>query len=48
MHLTLVVGEILQRTGSYVGVFFIAGVAYLVGLAVIHLLVPRLQPAIID
>jgi MFS transporter, ACS family, hexuronate transporter len=48
MCLTLVVGEILQRTGSYVGVFFIAGSMYLIGLAVIHLLVPRLAPAPID
>ena len=45
MCLTLVVGEILQRTGSYVGVFLIAGSMYLIGLAVIHLLVPRLEPA---
>jgi MFS transporter, ACS family, hexuronate transporter len=48
MCLTLVVGEILQRTASYVVVFFIAGFAYFVGLAVIHLLVPRLEPAAID
>jgi MFS transporter, ACS family, hexuronate transporter len=48
MCLTLVVGEILQRTGSYVGVFLIAGSMYLIGLAVIHLLVPRLEPAAID
>ena len=48
MCLTLVVGEILQRTGSYVGVFIIAGSMYLIGLAVIHLLVPRLAPAPID
>ena len=48
MCLTLVVGEILQRTGSYVGVFIIAGSMYLVGLAIIHLLVPRLAPAPID
>ena len=32
-------------TGSYVLVFFIAGSAYLVALLVIHLLVPRLEPA---
>ena len=48
MCLTLVVGEILQRTGSYVGVFIIAGSMYLIGLAIIHLLVPRLAPAPID
>jgi ACS family hexuronate transporter-like MFS transporter len=48
MCLTLVVGEILQRTGSYVGVFIIAGSMYLIGLAIIHLLVPRLAPAPVD
>ena len=48
MTLTLVVGEILQRTGSYVGVFLIAGFMYLVALLIIHLLVPRLAPAQID
>ena len=43
MVISLIVGEILQRTGSYVPVFFIAGSAYLMALAVIHLLVPRLE-----
>jgi MFS transporter, ACS family, aldohexuronate transporter len=37
------VGEILQRTGSYVLVFFIAGTAYLIALAVIQLLAPKLE-----
>ncbi len=45
MLISLVVGEILQRTGSYVPVFILAGSAYLLALLVIHLLVPRLQPA---
>jgi ACS family hexuronate transporter-like MFS transporter len=48
MVLSLIVGEILQRTGSYVGVFLIAGSMYLIGLAIIHLLVPRLALAPID
>jgi ACS family hexuronate transporter-like MFS transporter len=39
------VGEILNRTNSYVPIFFIAGFAYLAALAIIHLLVPRLEPA---
>jgi ACS family hexuronate transporter-like MFS transporter len=43
MVISLVVGEILQRTGSYVPVFFIAGSAYLIALAVIHLLAPKLE-----
>ena len=42
------VGEILQRTGSYVPIFLIAGSAYLVALLVIHLLVPKLEPANLD
>jgi ACS family hexuronate transporter-like MFS transporter len=45
MFIALIVGEILQRTGSYVPIFLIAGSAYLVALAIIHLLVPRLEPA---
>ena len=45
MFIALVVGAILQATGSYVPIFIIAGVMYLVALFVIHLLVPRLQPA---
>ena len=40
-----VVGEVLQRTGSYVPIFIIAGSAYLVALAIIHGLAPRLEPA---
>lgn len=45
MLLSLIVGEILQRTGSYVGVFLIAGFAYLVALLIIHVLAPKLRPA---
>lgn len=45
MLIALGVGEILQRTGSYLPIFLIAGTAYLVALAVIHLLAPRLEPA---
>ena len=36
---------LLEFTGSYVPVFLIAGSAYLVALLVVHLLVPRLEPA---
>lgn len=39
------VGFLLQRTGSYVPVFVMAGSAYLLALAVIHLLSPGLEPA---
>jgi ACS family hexuronate transporter-like MFS transporter len=45
MLIALVVGEILQRTGSYVPIFIIAGSAYLVALTIIHLLAPRLEAA---
>ena len=45
MLIALVVGEILARTGSYVPIFLIAGFAYLVALAVVHVLAPRLTPA---
>jgi ACS family hexuronate transporter-like MFS transporter len=39
------VGFLLQATGSYVPVFIMAGSAYLLALVVVHLLVPRLEPA---
>jgi ACS family hexuronate transporter-like MFS transporter len=38
----------LQRTGSYAPIFFLAGSAYLVALAIIHWLAPRLEPASLD
>jgi ACS family hexuronate transporter-like MFS transporter len=45
MLIAKLTGYILQATGSYVPVFLIAAFAYVVALAVIHLLVPRLEPA---
>ena len=39
------VGYILQRTGSYVPVFVMAGLAYLIALAFVQTLAPRLKPA---
>jgi len=42
------VGHVLQRTGSYLVPFVIASCAYLVALALIHTLAPRLEPANID
>lgn len=44
MFIALAVGEILQRTGSYVPIFLIAGSAYLAALTIVHLLAPKLQP----
>jgi ACS family hexuronate transporter-like MFS transporter len=48
MLIALVVGEILQRTGSYVFIFAIAGSAYLAALLVIQILIPRSEPAALD
>jgi MFS transporter, ACS family, hexuronate transporter len=48
MFIATAVGQLLQVTGSYVPVFLGAGAAYLVALALIHALVPRLEPARIE
>jgi len=45
MLMAKIVGYVLQWTGSYMIPFLIAGTAYLVALAIIHLLAPRLEPA---
>jgi ACS family hexuronate transporter-like MFS transporter len=45
MLISTFVGFLLEATGSYLPVFIMAGSAYLVALAVVHLLVPRLEPA---
>ncbi len=45
MLIALVVGEVLQTTGSYVPIFIIAGSAYLLALLAIHFLTPKLAPA---
>jgi len=39
------VGDILQRTGSYIPIFIVAGSAYLVALLFVQLLAPELQKA---
>lgn len=39
-------GAVLQANGqNYVPVFMVCGVAYLIGLAIIHVLVPKMEPA---
>ena len=43
--LAKIVGYTLQRTGSYVPVFMIAGFAYLIALGCVQALAPRLEPA---
>ncbi|MEN3337163.1 MAG: transporter, family, hexuronate transporter [Acidobacteriota bacterium] len=48
MLIAKLTGYLLQATGSYVPVFLIAAFAYVVALAIIHLLVPKLEPARID
>jgi MFS transporter, ACS family, aldohexuronate transporter len=48
MLISKIVGYILQSTGSYVPIFIIAGSAYLVALAIINLLAPKLEPVPLD
>lgn len=43
MMLSKTVGYVLQRTGSYVPIFVIAGSAYLIALGCVQLLAPRLK-----
>ena len=45
MLIAKVTGNLLEFTGSYVPVFMIAAFAYLTALAIVHALVPRLDPA---
>jgi ACS family hexuronate transporter-like MFS transporter len=45
MCFSTLTGLLLQTTGSYIPIFIMAATAYLVALAVIHLLVPRMAPA---
>ena len=45
MLIAKLTGYVLEATGSYVPVFMIAAFAYLSALAIIQLLVPRLEPA---
>ncbi len=45
MLIAKLTGYILQTTGSYLPVFIIASTTYLVTLGIVHLLVPRMEPA---
>ena len=45
MIFTLYIGQILERIGSYTPIFIVAGSAYFIALALIHLLSPRLERA---
>ncbi|MGB9464502.1 MAG: hypothetical protein WBR10_05270, partial [Candidatus Acidiferrum sp.] len=44
LFIATVVGHVLQWTGSYMIPFVIAGFAYLLALAVIHVLSPKMEP----
>jgi MFS transporter, ACS family, hexuronate transporter len=44
MLISTIIGLLLQATHSYVPVFLLAGLAYFVALAVVQLLVPRMEP----
>jgi ACS family hexuronate transporter-like MFS transporter len=44
MLIAKLTGFILEKTGSYLPVFLIAGSAYLAALLIIHLLAPKLEP----
>jgi MFS transporter, ACS family, hexuronate transporter len=48
LFIATVVGHVLQWTRSYRVPFLISGLAYLLALAIIHALVPRLEPAKIN
>ncbi|MGU7784439.1 MFS transporter [Burkholderia sp. PU8-34] len=43
-----VIGQVLQRTGHYWVLFAIGALAYLLALAVMHVLTPRMKPAKLD
>jgi ACS family hexuronate transporter-like MFS transporter len=43
-----VTGKILKQTGNYFPVFLMASVSYLLSLLIVHLLVPKLEPARIE
>ena len=45
MLIAKITGYILETTGSYLPVFTIAGTTYLITLAVVHALAPKLEPA---
>jgi MFS transporter, ACS family, hexuronate transporter len=45
MFIAMLVGAVLQATGSYVPIFILAGSAYLLALLIIQVLVPKLKPA---
>jgi ACS family hexuronate transporter-like MFS transporter len=45
MAFSLYIGQVLERLGTYSLIFYVAGSVYLIALAIIHLLTPRMEPA---
>jgi len=45
MLILKITGYVLTKTGSFTVLFIIAGSGYLISIAAIHLLVPKLEPA---
>jgi MFS transporter, ACS family, hexuronate transporter len=43
-----VIGQVLQRTGHYWVLFAIGALAYLLALALLHMLTPRMAPVQLD
>jgi ACS family hexuronate transporter-like MFS transporter len=48
MAIAKITGYILQTTGSYMPIFFMAAFMYLTALLVIQLLVPKMEPVTLD
>jgi ACS family hexuronate transporter-like MFS transporter len=43
-----VTGKVLKMNGNYLPVFVMASVAYVLALAIVHLIVPRLEVADVE
>jgi ACS family hexuronate transporter-like MFS transporter len=48
MIFSLYIGQVLERIGTYTAIFVVAGSVYLIALALIQWLTPRLEQARID
>lgn len=48
MVLFYITGKVLKQTGNYLPVFVLASLAYVLALLIIHLIVPKLEPAEIE
>jgi MFS transporter, ACS family, hexuronate transporter len=48
MLMSQYVGGVLEGAGSYTPIFLAIGSVYLIALLIIHLILPRLEPAVID